>query len=178
MSGQRLSLGDIEVNYRSAGDGPPVVLVHGLGQDHRIWRSQQDSLERYRTIAYDVRGHGGTTIGTGRASLDQLAGDLIAMLEEFGPAMVVGFSLGGTVALSAAAARPDLVKGVIALATSSAVGRAAAGLYEDRASTMLTGDRDPIEAAVAEDIMAMLKGSSVDPSPVIAAGIEAVGDGA
>ncbi len=56
-------LGDIEVAYTRAGDGPRVVMLHGLAQDHRMWAEQQSSLRDLETFAYDLRGHGATTLG-------------------------------------------------------------------------------------------------------------------
>jgi pimeloyl-ACP methyl ester carboxylesterase len=173
-----LYLGDIEVAYRERGEGPPVILVHGLAQDHRMWAEQQDALPDFQTIAYDVRGHGRTTAGEGEGTLAQLGGDLVALLERFGPATVVGFSLGGTVALWAAAERPDLVTDVVAIATSSVVGGAAAEFFADRIALFGSRNREAIEAALREDTAAQLAGAEVELDPVVRARLEAVGDGA
>src|SRR5947208_16902105 len=49
----------IRLYYESQGDGPPVVLVHGLGLSGDIWRYQAPALaQRYRVITLDTRGHG------------------------------------------------------------------------------------------------------------------------
>src|SRR5204862_413369 len=52
---------DIEVAWFEAGRGDPLVLVHGLGDDHRAWRrTVPDLLLRHRVLMYDLRGHGAT----------------------------------------------------------------------------------------------------------------------
>jgi 3-oxoadipate enol-lactonase len=172
-------IGDIRVAYTADGDGPPVVLVHGLAEDRHSWAPQQRQLSGWNTIAYDLRGHGSTTAGNGDGSLAQLAGDLIGLLEGLsGPAAVVGFSLGGTIVLSAAAERPDLVRHAVVLGTSSIVGRAAAAWYADRIALVRAGDRDAIRQALREDTEAGLAGDAVDVSALAERRLEAIGDGA
>src|SRR6185436_18764055 len=57
-----LALDDIALNYVDAGQGAPVVLVHGLACGWRLWRSQIRALApRCRVVAYDQRGHGRST---------------------------------------------------------------------------------------------------------------------
>jgi len=172
-----MSLGDIAVAYHAAGDGPTVVLIHGLAQDHRMWVTQQEALTSHRTIAYDLRGHGATTTGSPDGSLDQLGGDLIALLKEVGPAVCVGFSLGGTVALWAASERPDLVPEVVALATSSVVGRAAAGFFAERIALFTEGEAGAIRKAVLEDTRAQFAGATIDADEIADARMKAIGDG-
>jgi 3-oxoadipate enol-lactonase len=129
-------VGDIEVHYEVSGEGAaPLVLVHGIGSDLGSFATLQSGLPAVRTFAYDVRGHGQTSLGQPEGTLDQLGSDLAGFLEAVtGPADCLGFSLGGTVVLWAAARRRQLVRSVIAVATSSVVGRAAAAWYRDRAS--------------------------------------------
>lgn len=100
----KAKLGDIVVNYSVMGEGPPVVFVHGLAEDRSSWTHVRDKLSNYRTYAYDLRGHGETSLGVEDGSLAQLGGDLVRFLEIVsGPAVCVGYSLGGTVVLWAAA---------------------------------------------------------------------------
>jgi len=171
-----LRLRDLDVGVSAAGSGRPVVLIHGLAQDHRMWADQQRELSGYRTIAYDVRGHGATSLGDPDGTLAQLGGDLIALLEHYGPASCVGFSLGGTVALWAAAERPDLVTDVLALATSSVVGRRAAEFFHDRIELFGGGDEEAIRSALLEDTQGQLAGADVDAGAVLAERLRAIGD--
>ncbi|MCI2416403.1 alpha/beta hydrolase [Saccharopolyspora sp. K220] len=171
-------LNDIETHYRTSGSGPAVVFVHGLAEDHRSWRRQQEEFTDHRTFAYDLRGHGGSTLGDADGTLSQLRDDLLAFLTEVsGPAVCVGFSLGGTVVLSAAARRPDLVKGLIVLATSSVVGHTAAEFFHHRTEQVLAGDTDGMRETLRKDTEAMLTSSTVDVSEVAAHRAAAIGDG-
>jgi pimeloyl-ACP methyl ester carboxylesterase len=113
IAGRRLS-------FLAAGsDGPPVLLLHGLGADRLSWMlTQRDIAGFARTVAVDLPGHG-------QSDRDVEAGDvafftdLIAgFLEAQGghPAHVVGHSLGGAVALDLAHRRPDLVASLFLLA--------------------------------------------------------------
>ncbi len=59
MAMAKAMLDGVTLGYVEAGAGPPVVLVHGMACGWRMWRSQIRALRpRYRTIAYDHRGHG------------------------------------------------------------------------------------------------------------------------
>lgn len=169
-------LGDLDVSYRAAGEGRPVVLVHGLAQDHGMWAAQQRDLSGYRTLAYDVRGHGATSLGEADSTLAQLGGDLIAFLERFGPASCIGFSLGGTIVLWVASERPDLVTDVLAMATSSVVGRRAASFFGDRIELFGGTDEEAIGAALLEDTRGQLAGSDVEAEAVMADRLRAIGD--
>ena len=174
----RIRLGDLGVGYSERGNGPPVVMVHGLAEDRRSWALAQERLAYdYRTFAYDLRGHGETGAGAGDGTLDQLAGDLGRFLEALtGPAACLGYSLGGTIVLALAAARPDLVEHAVVSGTSSVVGRAAAEFFEDRIG-LLRNDRAAFEAALREDTAAQIVTLGKDLDAITARRLEAVGDG-
>ena len=174
----RVRLGDIEVGYTERGRGPPVVMAHGLAEDRRSWAVAQERLGGdYRTLACDLRGHGETEAGDGNGALDQLAGDLARFLEALtGPAACVGYSLGGTVVLALAAARPDLVTRAVVCGASSVVGRAAAGFFEERIA-LLRSDRAAFEAALREDTAAQIVRPDADLDAITRRRVEALGDG-
>lgn len=134
---------DINVAWSEAGRGAPLVLVHGLGDDHRAWRrTLPDLMLRHRVILYDLRGHGETSLGDPDGSLRQLGEDLIALLDGLGveqPA-IAGFSLGGTIAMRAAIDHPDRVGRLALVATSSRVGRGAADWYRERVAMVERND--------------------------------------
>jgi pimeloyl-ACP methyl ester carboxylesterase len=168
---------DLRVMCRRAGSGPLVVLVHGLAQDHAIWFEVQQGLPGFTTLAYDVRGHGSTSLADANGTLDQLGGDLVALLERCGAAAcVVGFSLGGTIALWAAAERPDLVRSVAAVATSSVVGSAAAAGLRARIELFEQADDVDVRDAVASDTRAQLASDEVDVEAIVAARMRAIGN--
>ncbi len=173
-----VTINDISVNYEMVGSGPPVVLLHGLAEDHRSWSRIQTDLFDWTTYAVDLRGHGATTSGEGEGSLVQLGHDLIGFLEQVtGPAAVVGFSLGGTIVLWATAERPDLVVHPIAVATSSVVGRAAVGYYAGRIAQLNAGNHDEFAAGLRADTANAVV-SDVGFDALIAQRLEAVGSGA
>ena len=174
----RTRLGDIDVGYTERGTGPAVVMVHGLAEDRRSWDLAQERLAPdYRTFAYDLRGHGETGAGEGDGTLDQLAGDLARFLEALtGRAACIGYSLGGTIVLALAAARPDLVAHAVVSGTSSVVGRAAAEFFEERIG-LLRSDRAAFEAALREDTAAQIVTRGADLDAIARRRIEAVGDG-
>ena len=174
----RVHLGDIEVGCTERGAGPPVVMVHGLAEDRRSWALAQERLAPdHRTLAYDLRGHGETSAGDGRGTLDQLAGDLARFLEALtGPAACIGYSLGGTVVLALAAGRPDLVTRAVVSGTSSVVGATAARFFEERIR-LLRGDRAAFEAALRADTAAQIVTGGADLDAITARRLEAIGDG-
>lgn len=174
------TIGDIDVAYTESGVGTatPVVLVHGLAEDHSTWKVQQRDLHDVHTYAYDLRGHGGSSLGDADGTLEQLGRDLLGFLEQVtGPAIVVGFSLGGTVALWAAAERPDLVTQAVVLGTSSVVGRAATGFYGQRIEQASDTSSTEFRTGMREDTAAALALAGDRLDDVVAARLAAVNDG-
>ena len=100
--------------YEVAGRGDPVVLVHGLCLDTRMWNAQFDVLaDRYRVVRYDVRGFGKSAVPTVEAF--RHADDLRALLEHVDApaAHVVGLSMGGRIALHYALLYPEATRSLV-----------------------------------------------------------------
>jgi pimeloyl-ACP methyl ester carboxylesterase len=172
-----VELNDIVVNYRRRGSGSPVVLVHGLAEDHGSWDAVVPLLGSFTTLAVDLRGHGRTTAGRGDGTLSQLSEDLIMFLRSVsGPAAVVGYSLGGTIALRAAAVAPDLIRHLIVVATSSVVGSAAARFFENRVAQIQTGDWAGFAAGLREDTSKQIV-TEADLDSLADRRLAAIGDG-
>ncbi len=132
----RIRTGDIETAWFEVGRGSPLILIHGQGDDHRLWRRAIPELVmRHRLILYDVRGLGETTLGDANGTLRQLGDDLHNLMGAIGleRAAVAGFSLGGTIAMRLAIDHPERVDVLFPIATSSRVGAAAAAWYTERA---------------------------------------------
>lgn len=104
-------------------DAPTVLLVHGwLASGGLNWFQAFDDLrDRYRVVAPDLRGHGRGIRSRRRFTLADCADDLAALIEELacGPVIVVGYSMGGPVAQLLWKRHPDLVDGLVFVATSS-----------------------------------------------------------
>ncbi len=89
------------IHYAVSGNGPPVVLVPGLGGDGRFWNGVVETLgDRYRLIAVDHRGAGRSDRPDGFYSIERIARDVIGILDREGveKAHVVGHSTGGAIA--------------------------------------------------------------------------------
>jgi pimeloyl-ACP methyl ester carboxylesterase len=94
------------IAYDVAGDGPPVVFVHGLTSSRQAWDPVTELLAAdFTCVRVDLRGHGGSSTAS-EYSMPSLVGDVRAVIEELalGEAVLVGHSLGATlVALYTAA---------------------------------------------------------------------------
>jgi 3-oxoadipate enol-lactonase len=131
----RARCNDIDAAWFEVGRGEPLILIHGLADDHRAWRrALPDLLLRHRVLMYDLRGHGGSSLGNPDGTLAQLGADLASFMEAIGvdKADVAGFSLGGTIAMRMAIDHPEKVERLVLVATSSRVGRSAADWYRRR----------------------------------------------
>ncbi len=128
---------DVRLTYFVAGEGTPVTLLHGFTQSGRSWRELISRMpEGYRWIAPDLRGHGDTETRRGApCSMEACADDLVALWEEMdlGRTHLVGYSMGGRLALHVAARRPERVASLLTIG-------AHAGLEEDGREGRQRGD--------------------------------------
>lgn len=121
----------VSVAYRVAGDGAPVVLVHGAGLSQVPWRGlgYVAGLAGFTTVTMDLRGHGlsGKPEGPGAFAIDRLAEDVVAVLDHLGiqSAHVVGYSLGARVGFELVRRHPLRVGSLVSIAGTY---RAMAGL--------------------------------------------------
>lgn len=106
----------ITINYRSIGNGDPILLVHGYGDNLKMWAGLADSLATtHRVIAVDTRGFGRSSKPAGAESYGPaMIEDLVALLDTAGAqqAHVVGYSMGAMLAASLALSHPDRVRTV------------------------------------------------------------------
>ena len=107
-----------------AGQGPPVVLVHGYTASFVEWNFVWDELQAksFRVIAVDQRGHGGSTLGSDGIGSEAMAADLAAVVEHFDvrDGVLVGHSMGGFISIRAVLDHPDLasrLRGLVLFAT-------------------------------------------------------------
>src|SRR5215216_8159675 len=108
--------GSTSIDYDITGEGPPLLLVGGLGFGRWGWFKQVPAFSRhFRTITFDVRGERRLENGVG-----DLAGEVVSLLNHLGvkKAHVLGTSLGGFVAQELALIRPDLVDRLVLVCTS------------------------------------------------------------
>jgi pimeloyl-ACP methyl ester carboxylesterase len=101
------------------GSGETLLLHQGLGQASWAWRYQVPVFaRRFRTIVFDIRGTGRSPAPDDDYTIEELAEDAVAILGGRA-AHVVGFSMGGYVALTLALAHPDLVRSLVLAGTGA-----------------------------------------------------------
>ena len=106
----RLQHNGYEINYDVAGDGPPLVLIHGVGSSLESWDSIVERLRNtYRVLRYDTLGHGDSEKPDGPYALDDYVSELLAVLdaEIIARTHIVGSSFGGMIAQAFAIADPE-----------------------------------------------------------------------
>ncbi|WP_285689205.1 alpha/beta hydrolase [Actinoplanes sp. NBRC 103695] len=114
-----LSVGGGTIAYEVTGEGPLVVLSHGMGDSRAAYRFVIPRLVEagYRVAAADLRGCGESSTEWPSFSRTDIAADLIALIRHLGgPAVLVGHSISGGAVTIAAAQAPELVTGVVELA--------------------------------------------------------------
>ena len=146
------AVSSVEVNAVVEGpaDAPVVVLSHSLGADLSMWDPQVPALaERFRVVRYDTRGHGRSRVPAGDATIDDLADDVIALLDRLGvgAAHVVGLSIGGMTGLRLAVRDPQRVASLATLCSSAYTGNEQA--WRDRAHTARTEGTGALAETVA-----------------------------
>lgn len=112
----KLEVNGLALNYAELpGDGPLVLMLHGLGARWQVFAPLFAGLRgQARLVGLDFRGHGQSGRVPGRYRLADYCADALALLRRKGPpAVLYGHSLGGWVALSLAAAYPEDVLGVV-----------------------------------------------------------------
>lgn len=112
------------VNYVEAGDGPVLLLIHGMAGSYENWEAVIEPLaRRYTIVAPDLPGHGGSAPGAGDYSLGALAVGLRDLLLALGHhrATLVGHSLGGGIAMQLAYLFPELTERLV-LVSSGGLG--------------------------------------------------------
>ena len=128
---------DARLSYFVAGEGPPVTLLHGFTQSGRSWRELISHMpEGWKWIVPDLRGHGQTVTRSGApCSMEACTEDLVAIWEELdlGRTHLVGYSMGGRLALHVAARRPERLLSLLTIG-------AHAGLDEDARPGRKEGD--------------------------------------
>ena len=107
---------NIKLNYIEKGEGFPLILLHGNGENGEYFLHQTEHFSKtYRVIAVDTRGHGSSPRGTAPFSIRQFADDLHYFMDELNieKANILGFSDGGNIAMLFALKYPERVEKLI-----------------------------------------------------------------
>jgi 2-succinyl-6-hydroxy-2,4-cyclohexadiene-1-carboxylate synthase len=116
--------GGDQIWYETAGEGPDLVLCHGLGGNTAVWFQQVPHFaRRYRVISWDQRGFGRSSNAAGLAGPATAVTDLSALLDhlEITRAAVVGQSMGGWAALGFALDQPSRVAALVLACTTAGI---------------------------------------------------------
>lgn len=109
----------LRIHYQQVGDGPELVMVHGLTGNLAVWHLKIMPLlsDHFRVLSYDLRGHGYSDMPPTGYTADDMAGDLLRLLDalEIERPSIVGHSFGADIALYLAAEHPERVDGIIAI---------------------------------------------------------------
>ena len=116
----KADLGDVEIHYESHGRGDPVLLVPGLSGVGNYWYPNIPAFSaRHRVVIHDHRGTGQSTRSRIRYSVDQMADDLLRLMDhlKIERAHLVGHSTGGAIGQTLAVKRPERLAKLVLFAT-------------------------------------------------------------
>ena len=111
-----LQIDDVQLAYDSAGQGSPVIFVHGYPFNRSLWTDQVDALSnRYRVITVDLRGFGESSSSGSPATMSRMAQDIATLMDklEIFQATFAGLSMGGYVLLAFYKQFPNRVSALV-----------------------------------------------------------------
>lgn len=120
--GEYVEVNGLRTWFDEAGQGEPLLLLHGGLSTNAAWVGQFGPLaQRFRVVAPERRGHGHTPDVDGPLHYADMAADTIAFIDQVvgGPVHIVGWSDGGIVGLLVAIQRPDLVRKLVAVGANA-----------------------------------------------------------
>ncbi|GAA0382429.1 alpha/beta fold hydrolase [Bacillus horti] len=106
----------VTLYYEVKGEGKPLVFTHGHSLYHKQWEPQVEYFSQFfKTIVWDARGHGHSTLPKGKVDPDDFSKDLVGLLDHLGidSAILCGLSFGGHVSIQTAFKYPERVEGLI-----------------------------------------------------------------
>lgn len=122
----KVRIGQIELFYQEDGHCEPVVWIHGLGIDHRVWALQMPLFtQHFHCLAFDNRDAGQSDRSPGSYTIKTLADDAVRLMDALAidKAHIVGLSMGGAVAQELAIAHPARVTRLVLVATYASADR-------------------------------------------------------
>lgn len=142
-----------ELKYELGGRerAPAIVFTGSLGTDLAMWQTQSDRLgERFRTLRYDIRGHGASEVPPAPYAISDLGSDLVALLDRLGieRASLCGLSIGGMISMWVAAHAPERVERLVLCCTSAQLGPPEN--WHQRVTAVRAGGIEAIADAVLE----------------------------
>lgn len=119
-----LAFGREQIMIREVGEGPPILLINGIGAHTRMWGLMERTLTGFRVISFDAPGSGQSSSPRGVTSVSRLAELATQVLDHLGvsQADVVGYSMGGIVLQQLCADAPQRVRRAVLLSTTPGIG--------------------------------------------------------
>ena len=134
------ALSGTNVAIHATGTGPPLVLLHCLGVDHRFWDFAAPLADRFTLLRYDLPGHGETPVPKEPYRIADLSQQLADILRGRGVARarIAGISLGGLIAQHFAANHPESVEKLVLIDTTPRYTDELRAMWVERAATART----------------------------------------
>jgi aminoacrylate hydrolase len=135
-----VSIGDADIYYEEAGRGPALMLVPGLSGLGSFWTQQVRDFSRdFRVVIHDHRGTGQSTHSRIRYSVEQMADDVLRLMDKLGiaAAHLVGHSTGGAIGQAIAQDHPDRLQSLVLSATWAGRDPFFRRLFESRKEVLL-----------------------------------------
>jgi len=114
---KKIKVGDIEMAYKTFGNGPPIILVSGSANVMDVWPSYflQELSKNHKVVIFDNRGVGNTTAGTNPFSIVQFANDTAGLMDalKIQKADILGFSMASFIAQQIALLHPQKIDHLI-----------------------------------------------------------------
>ncbi len=151
----KIEANGISMNYELSGSGRCFTMIHGSGDNLKAWYNQVPAFsQRYRMLTYDVRGHGQTELPEGELTTELWVEDLYALLKalNISETILLGFSMGGMIALEFTLTHPEMVKALILSNSRGTVSRS-----EEEMRQMEARRQTLIEAMKKEGMEAVVK---------------------
>lgn len=127
-----------------AGEGKLLVFMHGIGGNKTNWRDQVPLFgERFRAVAWDARGYGGSDDYEGPLDFGDFSDDLLRLLDHYGAkkALLCGLSMGGRIAQDFYERHPDRVAAMVLVATMPGFGE---GLSDAQRAEFVRLRKEPL----------------------------------
>jgi 3-oxoadipate enol-lactonase len=120
---------DAQLHYRLEGDAgkPVLILSNSLGTSFEMWSPQMAQFtQAFQVLRYDTRGHGESTVTPGPYRIEQLASDVVALMDQLhiASAHFCGLSMGGLTGMALAIHHPERVQKLVLCNTAACIGSA------------------------------------------------------
>jgi pimeloyl-ACP methyl ester carboxylesterase len=166
----------VALHARDTGSGRPVVLLHAFPLSSAMWLAQREALgSTCRVVTPDLRGFGGSPLGSDEPSVDAFADDVAALLDTLGFDRVVlgGLSMGGYVAMAFLRRHAARVAALILADTKAAADPPAARDNRERIAAVVSAD--PASTILLDEVMPNLLGATtVAERPMVTGRVKAL----